>query len=302
MLIEELESLPIDYKASVLAAELLNAGFPEDQLYFKKLSIFHRHVGRDVENFVIDDDVEEQLRLVLEVNREGLYDMIPESITHATLKKGDTEDINEFFQRRRNEENQARKFFNPIENEFEQRILTFEMIEREICFKNNFKNNRAFFEFFYGNSSALDDQQVLILLYILPLSHKVRGNQKLIGIILSLLLHKKVNVRKNMVIKEEQLPDDRNDNQTVELGVNFILTGVVHQPIWEYAIDIHDIGIEEFDSFSKRGRSRNIIDFILPYVLPTTAHEKLNMHVNSKTRNFSLGGDDICYLEFNSYI
>src|ERR1039458_624816 len=97
LLTAELQSLSHDYKATVIAAELMDNGLSADDIYFKNISQFKRFVSKDVESAVWSNNEQMPDQLVFEVNKEGLYDMLPEGITHSSSqKKSEKEAIEQF--------------------------------------------------------------------------------------------------------------------------------------------------------------------------------------------------------------
>ena len=134
----------------MVAGEIIDHGVPQEIIFFKNLSLFHRFVSREIDNYSWDTTVEnEPDQLVFELNKEGLYDMLPEAVVHdqGNRKKGDTS--HDDFKEQRRQEKNARKFFSPIENEFARRILYFDLIEKELYKNSNKTKNRQFFEYFF---------------------------------------------------------------------------------------------------------------------------------------------------------
>lgn len=86
-LIAALESFGHDFKASVVAAELTDNGISPETFFFKNRSTFKRPVSRDIEGISWHDMDDSQAHLVFELNREGIYDMLPEALIHGQSRK-----------------------------------------------------------------------------------------------------------------------------------------------------------------------------------------------------------------------
>jgi hypothetical protein len=284
--VAELNQLKIDYKSAVVGAEIVENGYSYDELAFKNLSIFKRFVSKEIEKISIEENEGIYSPLTIEINRESLYDMIPEAVSHPAGKKHKDETTSEEFIRHKQEEEDARTFFNPIENEFQRRILSFELLERELLFNANKKKDRQFFEYFFGNSSILDDRQMQTLLYILPLSYKIRADKKLISLVLSKILNFNVQVHKKFVCHQIRM-DDQYASEKI-LGV--------------YQIQIYDIPVDLFPSFRNDGSNLNIINFVIDYFFPVNAEVQIVPNILQLDKSITLSDQSIHYLNYNTYL
>src|SRR5262245_2843800 len=132
-----LADLPFDFKASVVAAELSGNGISADTFFFRNRSSFRRPVARDIEDIYWSNGEGRDQRLIFDLNREGIYDMLPEAVIHQPGGRKKTGDATKLGNELRKEERDARNFFSPLENEFHVRALTLDLIERELLKNNN---------------------------------------------------------------------------------------------------------------------------------------------------------------------
>ena len=304
ILINEVLSITEDYKANVIAAELVDHGFSVEDIYFKNVSIFRRFISKDVNNVLWDENDNEPDQLVFELNREGLYDMLPEGLVHAKAQKKSPGDPQNEFVLHRKQEEHTRKFFSSFENEFLHSSLQLETIERELYNNRNADKTREFFEFFYGNSRFLTDIQVLTLLYILPLSNKIRADVKLISETLSKILNYKI-----VVVKQKNKPQLLKTNLPVAslnnsfLGIDSVISDncIVHS--FCYDLTIYDIAYQEYKDFRKNGKCSNVINFILPYFFPVSAEVNIVLLPDEPCKYLKISTpEEISFLGFNSYI
>ncbi len=302
-LIKELRLITLDYNASVIAGEIIDHGVSQESICFKNRSIFKRFVSKEIESIYWDRVENEPDQLVFDLNKEGLYDMLPEAVIHApgTKKKG--EEYSDEFKEQRQQEKDARKFFSPIENEFAQRILDFDLIERELFKNNNKVKNRQFFEYFFGKSDMLNDQQLLTLIHVLPLSHKIRSDLKLISLTLSKILNYHVIVTKQFC-RQKLICDDISKTPTgiQTLGVDMILSDFIISYSWKYKIQIQEVPIDDFKTFIPSGKNRNIIDFVISFFFPVTSDIEIETLAPASNKDLCISPTNICYLGFNSYI
>jgi hypothetical protein len=301
VLLSELSRIYTDFKSSVISAEIIGNGVPADLVYFKNSGLFKRFVSKEVEAISWEDDKDGGGRLVMELNREGLYDMLPEALTHKE-KKRYYEDYTEKFEELRQQERDARRFFSPIENEFERRVLQFDIVERELANNANEHQTREFFEFFFGDSKKLSWAQVIALVYLMPLSHKIRSDTKLISLTLSKLLNYKIEVSR--FFEKSELRLNRHVSLgSLQLGIDSILSDRCEDTVFCYRISIHDVPADEYNEFKQEGKHANVIDFVQPFFFPVNARTELHLLPREGEKQLCLQEDEgKNFLGFNSYI
>jgi len=304
ILIHEIISIAEDYKAGVVASEIIGHGFPKEDIYFRNVSLFRRFFSKDLNNVVWESGENEDDKLVFELNREGFYDMLPEGLTHTkTQIDPGKEKVNEFALHRKQEES-ARKFFSTFENEFLHCSLQLETIERELYNNENKFKTRDFFECFYGNSKVLTDFQVLTLLYILPLSNKIRADVWLISETLSKILNYNI-----VVSKQKNKPSElRTDAESARLnsaflGIDSIISNNCKVHSFAYDLVVHDIHVDNFADFRQNGKHTHVVDFILPFFFPACAEINIILMPDHASKYFRTAqSNEGSFLGFNSYI
>ena len=300
----ELKQIAYDYKASVVAGEITGNGVHIDSIVFKNLSIFRRFVSKEIERISWDETSDQPDKIIFQLNKEGLYDMLPEAVTHDyNVKKADLS-ASERFSEHKIQEKNARTFFFPIENEFAQRILYFDIFERELLKNSNPIKNTEFFEYFFGKTLNLSNSQVVILMYLLPLSHKIRSDVKLISLALSKILDYNVTVSKKHIpttIHVANTPDTYLGNG--KLGINTILSDKSHSYKYCYYITISDVQTTEYRYFFNHEKYKNVLDFVCPYFFPANGEIEVQLQpVKEESIIRTSSEDNQCFLGFNSYI
>jgi hypothetical protein len=301
-LLAALESLSHDFKASVVGAELADNGIAPDTLFFRNQSTFKRPVSKDIEEIFWDNITDDAGHLVFELNREGIYDMLPEALIHnQSRKKGADEKLGSELRR---QEREARKFFSPLENEFHHRGLELDIIERELLKNNNPKRTREFFNYFFEDSSILTDQQLLVLMHILPLSHKIRGDLGLIALSISKILNYQVSISERWIRQHYALASHSNRRLSGgTLGADTILNDHFTIPSRYFDISISGITADDYAHFTGSGKHINVLNFILPYFFPATANYGMSLQCNADEAALVAGdAHRMSFLGFNSYI
>lgn len=303
-LLAELSALEPDFKASVVAAEITDGAVAPDDIFFRNISTFRRPVARDIENINWAEDDDLAAQLIFDLNREGVYDMLPEAVVHAPLAK---KRENELDNRRgvilKQEERAARKFFAPIENEFAHRFLHLDILEREIIRNNNPKRTRQFFEYFFGDSRILSDRQVLVLIYILPLSHKIRGVPRLIALAMSKMLGYEVTVETRVGMQAHAVAGRVPGLGDATLGIDTVLNDRFSIAEVSYVLTVRGIPAREYPEFIGSGHHANVIHFVAGYLFPVAADLSVRLEcAPAEQPLITSSGEHSSYLNFNAYI
>ncbi len=303
----DIEAAGADFRASVLAAELVDRGMPLEAIFFRNESTFRRAVAKDVArvSWNLDGATDNNDLLVFDLNREGIYDMLPEAMVHTQSRKQKSDEAAYKHGRElRRQEREARKFFSPLENEFHHRSLRLDLTEREILKNSNPRRNREFFNYFFEEASALSDQQLLVLLYILPLSHKIRGDEGLIGLCVSRILGCEARVERHWQQQRLAMPARAIKKLgDVILGADSVLNDGVLLPLQTYELHINNLSEQEYKNFSGKGKHLKVLHFILPYFFPANATYSICLNPREADAQFRTdGAESASYLGFNSYI
>ncbi len=303
-LIQELEQIFHDFKADVVAAELVDNRVPADSIFFRNQSTFKRPVANDIESVYWNDAEDQENFLVFELNREGIYDMLPEAVVHRQSRKSRDDDRYRMGQELRQQERDARKFFSPLENEFHHRGMRLDMTEREMIKNSNPRRNRQFFNYFFEDSSALSDEQLLILLHILPLSHKIRSDVGLISLTLSRILNYDIVVTQKWKHTTFNLPSDvARPLSEGHLGIDTVLNDRFRIATRYYEVRINGLSVEDYHLFTGGGKHLTALNFMLPYFFPAGAEWLIATEVRAETSPLHVSDDThASFLGFNSYI
>ena len=304
--IDHFTGLPGDYRAETFASELTAKGISSDKMYFKLMGIFSRPIARDIAEMSLDIGDNGAEQLLIELNREGLYDMLPEGIFHFRDHKGTAKDkqaVLDDIKKAREEEMQARRFFGPMENEFFQLRLQLENKKRSLFQPSSTEDNRDFFESLYGNSSLLNDDQVLALLYILPLAHKIRGDIGKISECIRILLRYDIRIKPVQGKIKVRMNGDNELLGQSRLGIDSVAGNFFHssQPVYE--IHIGMIGKKELKSFFPAGKNYSIVHYLVDFLFPFDALCRLRIHLKEEDRPMLISDDkNQSYLGFNTYL
>src|ERR1044071_3795774 len=124
-----------DIRAEVLLAEMIMEEVHPEDIEIATNSVFSRNVHFDIEKVEDTEYVttrKKRLRFVL--NRDGIYDLLPEDLFHQPIDNNTNPDLTKMMQDMKVQQQReiaARKFFLPYEQEFFRSRIRLEMEERK---------------------------------------------------------------------------------------------------------------------------------------------------------------------------
>ena len=112
------DTFDVDFKAEVIAAELIDNHVPAEQIMILMLGARKRAFSKDVDT-VKDEmsDYNNKEYTLITTHKEGIYDMLPQGLFHSpTLPKNATtqKEVIDNIKKHRVEESNARRFFLPF--------------------------------------------------------------------------------------------------------------------------------------------------------------------------------------------
>ncbi len=188
-----------DVRAEVVAADAIDMGIRLGNITIRPTGISKRTYSRDIHYASVESDQSGRAAgLTIDVNREGLYDMLPEGLFHQPdpmRRSMKVHDIVEEIKRARKEEEDARKFFFPIEKEINRQRILIELEERKSYedYSDHYKN-QLFFKL-WPELTNLRKEYINPLVKILPRASEIAGRmdkteycfRKVLGVEVSLM-------------------------------------------------------------------------------------------------------------------
>jgi type VI secretion system protein ImpH len=291
-----------DYKAEVVAAELINSGVPAEQIMMVLLGPAKRAFRKDVDAVIeeVSDHNNKEYTLIT-THKEGIYDMLPEGLFHSPVLPNSAitqKDITETIKKHREEERNARRFFLPYEagiNHLRIQVALYESKMDKVGHHNElidlFKDHWDIFNYLETNESA-------IFLNVLPLVHDIRDDYSLASTIFELLFSLPVKIYSRP--REIAGPGDpvfSNLNDTI-LGID-LTTGNEFYPGGEdeIVVSIGPVNNEQLSRFAPGKRNDKILELLCDYLLPVHIDITTKFELIDTDKTTKLADGD---MEFNS--
>lgn len=292
-----IQNIFFDIKAEAVIADLVENGLEKDKIVCYQKGLFKRRYSRDIESIqkVKLENGKELLGVYL--NRDGLYDSLPEGLFHSRSEKtvNVSENASKETKRLKQEEKAARNFFLPYENEIIYQRVQLELEERNILSRFSEKLFDDIYPDLWNIHQSLNRKYAYRMALLLHFAHKITGHKILTAKCLESILDEKVNVKivcsANSQI-EEEVPVCKNEKDgslgNNELGVDFICgqTFINHTKIMEFSIGpLINTNISEY---LENGPITKFLSCFYSYFVPVDLDVRSNIIVEQAKRNFEL--------------
>ena len=289
-------SIDTDFKAAAIAAELIEDGIVKsDQVIIRPIGDRQRPYAKEIADITTYESVYRGRDMIsIQINREGLYDMLPEGLFHrppaASLMSTDEEMIKDIKQRRE-EEKQARNFFAPMEAEIYHLRTIIELYEGRLDRKNEYDDLINIFLKEWKEFKCFTKSQMVVLLQVLPVIHEHRNDLPFISRIFKMMFKMDVKMEYRltaMKIPEEVLEKMDTRIGTGVLGVNFI-AGRVNEQEEELHVTIGPGEPKQIVDFLPGTRSDTAFNVLLSYFIPLQTNISTSFIIDKSYQKMVIG-------------
>lgn len=286
--------LPFDMRAEVLARILADKyNLSTEQVLFQPKNYFQRWGRKDVleiaEGFSFSLD---KKTVLLEVCREGMFDILPESIFFHP--EDDYADSLERVKKLSEQEAAARKFLLPYEQLFY--WLRLENESREFRAENEIEH---WWQTILSTSTAaysplkntlLEEEQKAILIQLLPHLPDIVGNWTLTEQWLSLFLKTPIRVVE-LSPPQYTLPEGLQTRLgSGLLGQDFVLGNTFSDGIPSIQIFIEGLTADTIGAYLPSGKNRILLEEeLLNILLPIETPYDISLKLNTPSKEFKIG-------------
>jgi type VI secretion system protein ImpH len=288
-----------DFKAVTIAAELIEQGkVSADQLVILPVGPQQQAYAKEIKEVTSYQSAYRNRTITgIYINREGLYDMLPEGLFHeppASSVLLNEEGMIKDIAQRREEEKQARQFFAPMEAELYHLRTIVEMYENRLDKKSEYDDLINIFLKEWKEFSCFTKEQMVVLLQVLPMVHEQRNNLPFIAEVFKMLFNANINVRYKYTDMEmpaelvERLETRIGQNS---LGVNFIAGRAKEQEEALY-IEIGPLSATQMLRFLPGTRTATAVDALLSYFIPLQTTIQIQYTLGPAYQRMALGQEE----------
>jgi hypothetical protein len=281
-----------DYKAAVLAAELIETGIPADQVFIWPVGGGVRSFSKDivsVEKYTPESGYQDLI--CIKSSREGLYDMLPEGLFHQHTPYASTTratDIVDQIKQHREEEKDARRFFLPFEAEINFLRVVTEIYENRVDKKHTYEDLINIFRPQWEIFDILNLHQGNIFLHAIPLIASTRGNLSFFENLLQLLLDLPVQVYYS------PLPAKTNPSPVAcvlgecSLGIDLFPGTAFDEGVDEIVIEFGPLTATEAVSLLPGSHNERIVQLLTRYCLPAESEVRIQLELRKEAQSLQL--------------
>jgi len=310
MIAKKPNQIDTDFKAVTLAAEIIEQGQTgTDQVIILPVGAQQRAYAKEIAGISTYQSLyRNRDMLAISINREGLYDMLPEGLFHqppASSVMITEEAMIRDIAIRREEEKQARAFFAPFEAELYHIRTIVELYESRLDKKSEYDELVNIFLKEWKEFKCFTNQQMVILMHVLPVIHEQRNNLPFISNVLSIMFKTDINLEYHLSTSKEMAAAAKQFETKLGsgvLGVNFI-AGTVDEPEEELVITIGPLSAQEMLAFLPGTRSAQAMGVLLSYFIPLQTGINIKHIVQPDFQKMVLGpGEENACLGFTTYL
>lgn len=219
-----------DLRPEVVIGELLIGGaLKADELFFIRNGGFQRSVGRDIERILPPGTTEHKTeRGMVELNRAGIYDGLPEGLFHQGKRSKpfkSIDEIKEEYVENEEIEKQARRFFWPIDHELSWARVMVELNERRLTTDLlDDRTGRGVLRF-WDPPDFFSEEEKGDLLMLLPLCYRLVGDARLTAQAMEEVLQVRVELQSRIMARPLGFEQETGRLAEAQLGVDSLLMG-----------------------------------------------------------------------------
>jgi type VI secretion system protein ImpH len=299
-----------DFKAEVMAAEMIEQGVDADRILMLMLGAMKRPFSKDVamiEEELSDYDHKEYY--LVKTPREGIYDMLPEGLFHHPTMhdSGKTEkEIIKNMKLRQEEEQRARKFFLPFETTINYLRMQMSLFENRLDKRSHYEELVNIFAGQWEIFDYLDARQANIFLHLIPIIHDVRDDHRAVETIMEMMLMLPVEIRLERQRPFRPAEPILSKLGQQQLGVDMTTGNEVYdEGVQEIRITVGPMPKEQLSNFIHDGKKSKVFQCLCDYLLPVHIDLVTTFQLDEKDKCTRLGREleDLnCSLGVDTYL
>lgn len=289
----KINSLPYDLKAEVVVSALLdNLSHSSELNYFiNPLSQFNRSFRKDIVNSeVVDFEYDLRQFVKIDISRDGIYDLLPEAALHYRSHQSkdiSADQMSKQYQERKKEEEEARLFFLPFENEFFEHSIEREAREKEYLFKLNGEKPLDFLYEFWGVEKNLPQDLLAKFIRLIPYMYKIAGDISLTENCLQYLLNEDVSISQ-IDYRWQSGKEERAHVGDSRLGVDLVCGDEYLDHTVMMEVSIGPIVNSDFKSYINNGEIRRFLNIFYQYIFPLEMDIKTTILLTPEKEEFKV--------------
>jgi len=301
-----LQNLRDDYRVEVLGAALLAASGDVSHIIIERLGINGRSYAKDQYRVSEQQGLYDlEPKTVIQSFRQSIYDMLPESLFHPPTLGGigrtEEEIVAEIREQRKREE-QARKFFQPFEQEpsyVEMQALLLELMYEQ---KGSYPQFYNLFAQAWPILSRLPEEVALSFIYILPILHQVRGDIAWTAQCMAFIVGMPVVITQETGLQKIPAGLPFLKTGVSRLGIDTALGGAQYDGLEQWKITVGPVPPESIEGVLPQTGFRALLEQLAHYFLPANMFYSFKIETMCTEAALNAAAPDKSRLGYSFYL
>ena len=274
---QEVFGLDFDLKAETFIAYLEQ----ETELDIALSDFFKRRFSKDIT--VIKEHLEKDNVLDVHLSRRGFYSIFPERFFHSTYSGTPfLQTMVADYNSRKIEEENARKFFKPLETEFFLQRVAVEKNEDRTFTSLGSSELVHYLIDLWKIDKNIPQQMAAKILKTMPFMYKIAGNLPLLKVILENIIEEQLIIEHDFVSI-----DIETTKEPWQLGVNMATVGKSKTFLPKYIFTIDKISRpNEISDYLPQGKLIAAVNFFLEHTLPYESEFEVRFTLAKQKQKF----------------
>ncbi|MBS1948756.1 MAG: hypothetical protein JST47_13415 [Bacteroidetes bacterium] len=285
---ELLNRMQLDIRLEIILAELVSDSLSMDDISVINNSLFKRCYHRDIEKTEqVEYGHSKKKKLRFVVNRDGVYDKLPEDLFHQptdTQKTFNKEKIIKEIKFQDELEQSARQFFNPFEQEFYRLRVKLETEEKKFLFDTNGDLHTELIDSLWDFPDFFDSLQKSKLCLLMPVVNKIAGDMELISFVVSAISGDEVEICRSLP-RKHILKDGPVLGNTA-LGKDSILDGELFSTMESFNIKIFLQKLDNLTDYMPEGQKMKLLEFLCNLFMPIENDTRFELDFSKTALSF----------------
>lgn len=289
------KQLQQDIRLEIILADLVTKAMSMDDLVIMSDSLFKRNYHRDIESIEeIEYPKSKKRRLSFTVNRNGIYDGLPQDLIHLPLSKNsnnNTDSVIEEMERQKQVEKSSRRFFLPLEQEFYRQKVKLEIEERKFLFETNDELPGSLFAYLWALPDYLDNLQKSKLGVLMPLLNGIAGDMDLTTFVIRTISGDNVSLFESLPAK--CTIDESPVLGQTRMGIDSTLGGMVMEAQSSITVRIYLESEDSVLDYMPGGKKIVIHEFLCNLLIPFEKTLRFELDFSKARTQFTIEDDKL---------
>lgn len=301
----DINTIETNFRAEVVASALIEEGQEPEKILIYRHKGDKKDVSKDIDKLAFCHSGFDMMEyLHIHVNRNGIYESLPEGLFHETSgygKANTKEDIIRDIKEQREKESLIRRFFQPFEMILDNVLIEAQAYEQKYDKIHFYDNLAGVIKEYWDILRYLSTGQALLFIKAVPVIAEASRDLSLTANIISMILDCSVSVREDRKSDVELEPGDCIKLREWKLGINSVLDKGTRNAAPDITVSIGPVDLGQMRLFESNRNNDLILKELLNLTVPFNRNISINYRTIQSETKFRLSGEGhTAYLGVNT--